>query len=147
LCRIRRILVGAPAYFERRGRPAHPRDLSGHACFGYTYLPTPDRWRFIHTSGAEEVVTPVGPLQANNADALGAALLAGLGVAVQPEFMVWGDLSAGRLEAVMTDWSPPPIALNIVTPPGRLRPARVGAVIDFLARRLSMTPWAAPADL
>ena len=37
---------------------------------GYAYLPTPDRWRFIHTSGEEAVVAPAGPLRANNADAL-----------------------------------------------------------------------------
>ena len=146
LCQIRRTLVGAPAYFERRGRPAHPRELSEHACLGYAYLPTPDRWRFVHTSGAEEVVAPAGPLRANNADALRAALLAGLGLAVQPEFTVWGDLAAGRLEAVLTDWSLPPIALNIVTPPGRLRPVRVSAVIDFLTHRLSTVPWAASAE-
>ena len=142
LCEVRRVLVGAPAYFERRGRPVHPRELSQHDCFGYAHLPTPDRWRFIHASGEEETVAPSGPLRANNADALRAALLAGLGLAVQPEFMVWSDLAAGRLEAVMTDWSLPPIGLNIVTPPGRLRPVRVSAVIDFLAQRLSATPWA-----
>jgi DNA-binding transcriptional LysR family regulator len=145
LCRIRRLLVGAPAYFERRGHPAHPRELAGHACLGYAYLPSPDRWRFVHTSGEETVVTPAGPLRANNGDALMPTLLAGLGVAVQPEFLVWEDLAAGRLEAVMPDWSMPPIALNIVTPPGGLRPARVTAVIDFLARRLSAASWATPA--
>ena len=146
LCRIRRLLVGAPAYFARRGRPGQPQDLAGHACLGYAYLPSPDRWRFIHTSGEEAVVTPAGPLRANNGDALMPTLLAGLGVAVQPEFLVWEDLAAGRLEAVMPGWSMPPIALNIVTPPGGLRPARVAAVIEFLARRLAAAPWAAPAD-
>ena len=50
------------------------------------------------------------PLRANNADALMPALLGGLGIAVQPEFTVWRDLAAGRLEVVMPDWSPPPIA-------------------------------------
>ena len=66
----------------------------------------------------------------------------GLGLAIQPEFMVWDDLAAGRLEAVMRDWSLPEIALNLVTPPGGLRPARVAAVIEFLARRLSGATWA-----
>jgi DNA-binding transcriptional LysR family regulator len=146
VCRIRRLLVGAPAYFARRGRPAHPQDLAGHACLGYAYLPSPDRWRFVHATGEEATVAPAGPLRANNGDALVPALLAGLGLAVQPEFLVWGDLAAGRLEAAMTDWSMPPIALNIVTPPGGPRPARVAAVIEFLARRLAAAPWATPAE-
>jgi DNA-binding transcriptional LysR family regulator len=146
VCRIRRLLVGAPAYFGRRGRPTHPRDLAGHACLGYAYLPIPDRWRFVHTSGEEAALTPAGPLRANNGDALVPSLLAGLGLAVQPEFLVWDELAAGRLEAAMMDWSMPPIALNIVTPPGGLRPARVAAVIELLARRLSTAPWATPAE-
>ena len=146
VCRIRRLLVGAPAYFARRGRPAHPRDLEGHACLGYAYLPTPDRWRFVHASGEESAVAPHGPLRANNGDAMMPALRAGLGLAVQPEFLVWEDLTAGRLESAMAEWSMPPIALNIVTPPGGHRPARVTAVIEFLADRLSAAPWATPGN-
>jgi len=45
-------------------------------------------------------------------------LLAGLGLAIQPEFTVWEDLAAGRLEQVLTEWSLPLIALHMVTPPG-----------------------------
>jgi DNA-binding transcriptional LysR family regulator len=140
---VRRLLVGAPAYFDRRGRPVTPQDLLSHACLGYAYLPTLDRWPFMDASGHEVMVVPTGPLRANNGDALRPALLAGLGIAVQPEFLVWEDLAAGRLEAVMTAWSMPPIALHIVTPPGGHRPARVAVVIEFLARHLSSAPWAA----
>lgn len=142
LCRVRRLVVGTPLYFERRGRPKHPLDLAHHSCLGYAYLPTPDIWRFIHTSGEAVAITPSGPMRANNADALMPALLAGLGVAVQPEFTVWEDVAAGRLEEVMPDWSLPDVALHIVTPPGGLRPRRVSVLIDFLARRFSTTPWA-----
>jgi DNA-binding transcriptional LysR family regulator len=146
VCQVRRLLVGAPAYFQRHGRPAHPRDLAVHACLGYAYLPSPDRWRFFQASGEEASVSPRGPLRANNGDAFKPILLAGLGLAVQPEFLVWDDLAAGRLEAVMTDWSLPPVALNIVTPPGGHRPARVTAVVEYLARRLSGAAWARPAS-
>lgn len=144
ICLIRRLVVGAPAYFARRGRPTHPRDLEAHACMGYAYYPTPDRWRFAHASGEEIAVTPRGPLRANNGDAMMPMLRAGLGVAVQPEFLVWEDLATGRLEAVMEDWSMPPITLNMITPPGGHRPARVSAVMGLLADRLSAAPWAAP---
>jgi DNA-binding transcriptional LysR family regulator len=142
LCQVRRLVVGAPEYFDRRGRPAHPTELADHDCLGYAYLPSPEVWRFVHVGGAEATVTPRGPLRANNADALAPALLAGLGLAIQPEFTVWEYLAAGRLEQVLPDWSLPPIALHLVTPPGRLRPTRVGVLIDFLVERLATAPWA-----
>ena len=121
LCQVRRLLVGAPDYFARRGRPSHPRDLGAHACLGYSYLPSGDNWQFIGPAGEEHAIAVTGPLRANNADALMPSLLAGMGLAVQPEFVVWRDLRAGRLEAVMGEWSAPPIALNIVMPPGRAK--------------------------
>jgi DNA-binding transcriptional LysR family regulator len=144
LCQVRRLLVGAPDYFASRGRPSHPRDLAGHGCLGYSYLPSGDNWQFIGPSGEEHEIAVTGPLRANNADALMPALRAGLGVAVQPEFVVWRDLRVGHLEAVMSDWSAPPIALNIVMPPGGPRPPKVAALIEFLVRRFSerAAPWA-----
>ncbi|MGU3406607.1 LysR family transcriptional regulator [Methylobacterium brachiatum] len=145
LCAIRRSLVATPAYLDRHGRPDHPDDLARHACLGYAYLPTPDRWRFIDDSGAEAVIVPGGPLRANNAEALAPALRAGLGLALQPDFMVWDDLEAGRLERVLPGWSPPPIALHLVTPPGDPRPARITALIGYLGQRLAQAPWAGTA--
>ncbi|KST59009.1 LysR family transcriptional regulator [Methylobacterium sp. GXS13] len=145
LCAIRRSLVATPAYLDRNGRPDHPDDLARHACLGYAYLPTPDRWRFIDATGAEAVVVPGGQLRANNAEALAPALRAGLGLALQPDFMIWDDLEAGRLERVLPGWAPPPIALHLVTPPGDPRPARITALIGYLSQRLAQAPWAGPA--
>ncbi|PZQ19307.1 MAG: LysR family transcriptional regulator [Ancylobacter novellus] len=142
ICEVRRLVVAAPSYFERAGRPTHPRDLAGHACLGYAYLPGWDRWRFFDERGDEATVAVSGPLRANNADALGPALVAGLGVAVQPEFVVYDDIVSGRLESALDGWSLAPIALHVVTPPGAFRPARVTALIDFLVRNLSTAPWA-----
>lgn len=142
LCRVRLVLVASPDYLARHGTPGHPRDLAAHACLGYGHLPRPERWRLLHPSGEEILVTPSGPLSANNGDALCAALLAGLGLALLPEFMIWRDLSEGRLAAVLGEWSMPGTGLYVVTPPGGPRPSRVTALIDFLARRLVAAPWA-----
>jgi DNA-binding transcriptional LysR family regulator len=145
ICSVRRRLVGATSYLDRAGRPSHPRDLAQHACLGYAYLPSGARWRFVHISGEEAVVTPIGPLKANNADALTPALLAGIGLAIQPDFVVHDDVAAGRLEVLMEEWSLPSIAVNVVTPPGFRRPPQVAALIDFLVRRLSAASWASAA--
>jgi DNA-binding transcriptional LysR family regulator len=136
---VRRYLVAAPAYLRRHGRPIHPRDLTGHACLCYAYLPTPDVWRFVNEAGEEVQVRPRGPLRANNADAFTPALLLGLGLAVQPDFVVGEAIEEGRLETVMPGWRPPPIALHLVMPPGGPRPARVEALATFLAERLGKT--------
>ncbi|WP_425996136.1 LysR family transcriptional regulator [Caulobacter sp. DWR1-3-2b1] len=129
---VKRYVVGAPSYLERRGRPTHPGHLAEHSCLGYAYLPTPDAWRFVNAAGEEASVRPAGPLRVNNADALMPALIAGVGLAVMPDFIAREALADGRLEAVMPDWTPPPIALHLVMPAGGPRPARVEALTAFL---------------
>ena len=53
LCQVRRLVVGAPAYFDRRGRPTHPAELADHVCLGYAYLPSPEVWRFVHVGATK----------------------------------------------------------------------------------------------
>jgi len=142
LCSVRILLVGAPAYFERHGRPRHPRELAGHRALQYAYSRGGPGWRFRHERHGEHTQAVEPSLRANNAEALTHALLAGLGLALQPEFLAWQDIQAGRLETVMDDWQVEPIALHILTPPGRRRPARVQAFIDYLAECFASQPWA-----
>src|SRR3546814_8755883 len=142
LCKVRILLVGAPAYFDRHGRPRHPRDLAEHRALQYAYSRSGPSWRFRHERHGEFTQSMEPSLRANNAEALTHALLAGLGLALQPEFLAWQDIQAGRLETVMDDWQVEPIALHILTPPGRRRPARVQAFIDYLAERFASQPWA-----
>ncbi|HEY6656631.1 MAG TPA: LysR substrate-binding domain-containing protein, partial [Methyloceanibacter sp.] len=92
---------------------------------------------FVNKAGEEVHLRPNGPLRANNADALAPALLAGLGLAAQPDFVVGEAIAEGRLEAVMPDWTPPPIALHLVMPPGGPRPARVEVLAAFFTERLA----------
>ena len=127
-------VVAAPAYLARRGTPTHPAQLGEHACLGYTNVRGP--WRFLGPGGAEVAVRPTGPLRSNSGDALLPALRGGLGIAVLPDFIVGPDLARGTLVPILTGWSAPPIALHLMTPPSTLRPARVEALIAFLADRL-----------
>ena len=41
----------------------------------------------------------------DNADLLNPALIAGRGLAIQPEFLVWRELRDGALAVPMPDWS------------------------------------------
>lgn len=141
LCDMRVMLVGAPRYFEAFGKPQHPRDLAQHRCFTYANVETPDLWRFTSDAGEEQSVTVAGPMRVNSSEGMSASLRAGLGVALQPEFICWRDLKDGTLETAMCDWRPPTPALHIVSPPGRLRPVRVKVLMDFLAERLAAAPW------
>lgn len=142
LCHIHVLLVGAPEYFDRHGRPAHPRDLAHHKALHYSYARHGAHWRFHHPTEGSAAQSVPASLHANSADALTPMLLSGLGLALQPEFMVWRDIDAGRLETVMAPWALEPVAMHLVTPPGRRRPARVNALIDFLGQQFSNAPWA-----
>nr|WP_316639311.1 LysR family transcriptional regulator [uncultured Roseateles sp.] len=142
LCTVRILLVGAPSYFEQHGHPTHPRELATHRALRYVHARVGEAWRFRHARQGEFAQVVPSSLRVNNAEALMPALRAGLGLALQPEFLAWEDIRAGRIEPTLPDWIVPPIALHIVTPPGRAKPARVQALIEFLARHFSTAPWA-----
>ena len=141
LCTVRLLPVAAPAWLDAHGRPTHPGTLRDHGVLAYTGSAQPGVWRFEHPVFGEAVVEPRVALWSDNADMLMPALRAGLGLAVQPEFLVWRDLREGRLEIAMPGWTVAPLGLHLVTPPSPLRPRRVQAVIDHLAHALGRPPW------
>lgn len=142
LATVRILLVGAPHYFDKYGRPSRPAELSDHCALAYTGAAMKGVWRFSHpTSGIEEVEPPVR-IWSDNVDLLNPSLVAGHGVALQPEFMVWRELKAKELEVAMPEWSVSVLGLYLLTPPNSRRPLRVQVVIDHLVRELSGAPWA-----
>ncbi len=141
LCAVRLLLVGAPSYFERHGMPTHPAELRGHDALAYTGGPSRGAWRFTHPAFGDEVVEPPVRLWTDNADLLNPALVAGQGLAIQPEFVVWRELRDGTLAVGMPEWSVTPLGLYLLMPPSPLRPRRVQVVIDYLARELAAAPW------
>ena len=134
LCGIAGHIAASPAYLARAGEPTHPMQLGEHRLLGYTNLPGP--WRFHGPGGEEASVRPAGPFTANSGEALVPALLAGLGIARLPGFIVGPHLASGALTEILKPWAGPPIGLHLLTPPSPLRPARVEALIAFLAANL-----------
>lgn len=142
LCGIATHIVAAPAYLHAAGEPRHASELTHHRLLRYANIT--GAWRFHGPDGAEVTVRPDGPLAANSGDALIPALVAGLGIAPLPGFIVGPHLASGALVAILKDWTPPPVGLHLLTPPSPLRPQRVEALIAFLSRRLR-DPGAEPA--
>ncbi len=134
LCGVQGHLVAAPAYLAAAGEPAHPAELAHHRLLAYANVPGP--WRLHGPDGEEVMVRPAGPLTANSGEAMIPALLAGLGIARLPDFIVGPHLTSGALTEILTPWRGPPTGLHLLTPPSPLRPARVEALIAFLVTRL-----------
>jgi DNA-binding transcriptional LysR family regulator len=129
-------IVAAPAYLDRMGTPRHPAELGEHECLRYSLLKTPELWRFTNQKGEEAAVRPHGRLRANNSDVMLYSLRSGHGIAVVPDFIIDADLASGAVVPILEEWRPQPVALHLVTPPGMIRPARVTALIEYLAARL-----------
>lgn len=137
LCDVMTHYVASPEYLDRKGRPTHPSQLSEHDCFLYTNIPNPETWRFSRAGGETVAVQPRPRMMSNSGDAMLAALRAGVGIARLPDFIVGEDLQNKTLEAILLDWPSPTVGLHLVTPPSRLRPARVDACLDYLAQALA----------
>jgi DNA-binding transcriptional LysR family regulator len=126
---VRRILVAAPAYLERRGTPASPADLAGHdAIFG---LPQRggDEWRFgPGERGA--VVRFVPRLRVNDVSAMLHAVRAGRGIGRPLSYQVARDLDDGVLVRLLRDFEPAALPVQLVVPGGRHMAPRVRAFLD-----------------
>src|SRR6201995_45118 len=137
LCAMPRYTVAAPAYLQRHGRPTHPMHLAQHRCLGYAYLSTPDIWHYSNAAGEQASVRPAGPLRVNNGEALMPALLAGLGIADLPEFIVGDAIASGAAEVILKDWKQTEGSVHLVMPPGGPRPARVEVLAEFLGKHFA----------
>ncbi|MFZ2997775.1 LysR family transcriptional regulator [Sphingobium sp.] len=127
-------VVASPAYLAERGRPNHPSDLGSHDCLCYSNATTPDIWRFSGPGEQNVVVQVRSRITVNSGEAMLPALREGVGIARLPDFIVGDALAAGDVEEILADWRAPPFGLHLVTPPSRLRPARVDALLDFITR-------------
>lgn len=137
LCPMPRHTVASPAYLKAHGTPTHPMHLAQHRCLGYTYLSTPGVWRYTNARGEQATVRPSGQLRVNNGEALLPAVIAGLGIADLPDFIVGEAIATKKVEVILKDWKQVEGAVHLVMPPGGPRPARVEALIDYLGHQLA----------
>lgn len=105
------LLVASPGYLKTAGTPRKPQDLSDHRCLSYPRPKGRLTWTFeAYTDAkgaAQRVTVPVqGAFAANNSEALRDVAIAGLGIAVIPDFSAQAALRSGQLVQVLPDWKP-----------------------------------------
>ena len=133
----RRVVIGAPAYFDVMGVPRNPTDLLGHQTVIYDQPQGGQTWTFRQGS-AEVSVTVNGRLRVSAAEGVREAVFAGLGVSVGgSEWMFTPELKSGAVKVVLADWSLPPAELWAVFPTGRQASAKARAFVGFMERQLS----------
>jgi DNA-binding transcriptional LysR family regulator len=110
LADTRAVLVATRGYLAERGTPQHPSELAQHDCLHYIRPGDAPTWQFREehaaagTQASHVTVAVRGPFSANNSEVLREAALAGLGVALLPDFSAEAVLAQGDVVAVLPDW-------------------------------------------
>lgn len=129
---VRMWLAAAPAYLATHAKPRKPADLSAHAALTYAYAPNPRIWRLVDRKGAVHDVRVGGPLHCNSGDLSIAAAIAGLGIVLEPDFMLQPALTSGALVRVMPGYESPPADIWAVYPSRRHLSAKVRVFVDHM---------------
>lgn len=126
-------VIASPAYLEAHGAPAHPDDLSRHACIVDRNKPAPNLWRFTRENEMVEAKIS-GRLVLNGARAAVAAAAEGAGIACPPAWSAEEALAEGRVVRLLEGWEPDHRDLWVVYPSNRYLAQRVRLFVDFLAQ-------------
>lgn len=128
---MRRVLAAAPSYLATHDRPEHPADLARHDMLIYNLANDPYSLR-LHKGNAAQTVRIAPALDSNDGQVIRGAALAGLGVLIQPLYIVQGDITAGKLVPVLMDWELPLLTMNVAYQNRVRLPAKIRVFSDFL---------------
>ena len=137
-CRL--VVAASPDYLHRYGRPTDPEDLKDHRCLLYMYASHGDIWRF-EREGKVRAVKVAGPMRSNNGEALMRAAINGMGVIMQPTFMLSSALQSRKLEVLLPDWTLTDLGIYAVWPHSRHLSAKVRTLVDFLVKHFEAEPY------
>jgi DNA-binding transcriptional LysR family regulator len=103
---MRFVVVGSPKYFNKMGRPKHPKDLLAHNCIRIRLGKNDlyDRWEF-EDKGKEFQVEVKGSLIMNDSVLIKNAVLQGIGVTYTAEELVADQIGSGKLEVVLSQYA------------------------------------------
>ena len=128
-------VYAAPAYLQRRGVPAHPRELedSVHRIVGFLWARTGKPLSIAMHRGDDHLQVQGRYVVAlDDGNAYLAAGLAGLGVLWLPAYMAKAPMASGALVRLFEDWQLDPMPMHIAFPPNRHVSAKVRVFIDWV---------------
>ena len=136
LAATRRVLAASPRYLAEHGVPAQPQDLVRHALLLYVHARNHNTLSFAK-DGQTTAVTVSGLLESNDGQILRAAALEGMGILVQPSYIVYDDIVSGHLVPIFDDWELPGLQINIAYPSSKHLSAKVRCFIDFMVEEFA----------
>lgn len=128
---LRGKFVASPGYLRARGVPRTPEDLRGHEAL----MQGSEVWRVV-SQGRVATVNVSGRFKADNGEALLAGALAGLGIAMLPDFLIEDAVARGALVPVLPEFPPPEAGVYVIRPPGGSAPRKVRELIEVMTERL-----------
>lgn len=135
VARVGWVMAAAPAYLAAQGFPQTPDDLSQHSCLSYWRDPADRAWCLQDEAGTAHQVQVHSRYHVDNPDAVADAAIAGLGVALLPDYLCSDALAGGRLVPVLTQWTPRTrfgTHITAVGAPERMSMMRNRLLVDFL---------------
>jgi len=136
-----RVVVGAPEYFKRHGKPVMLADLAKHNCLvTATEEGLSDNWTF--RDGTHNVTVKVGGhLHCNDGEVLTRWALAGHGLAWRSAWEVSEEIDKGRLVEVLPKFAAQGTDIYAVYPDRKFLPAKVRLFIDFMKKSFGEPPY------
>lgn len=126
----------SPDYLASAPPLRDPADLKAHRCITFSGYRRGTLWSFSRQRQRRAVrIDPV--LVCNDAQAIRDAVLAGVGVGLQGDYMADGLVAAGKLVDLFPDWQLPPFPVHLLWLPGADRTPALRRLIDYLAEALA----------
>lgn len=131
----RHVICAAPAYLEKHGTPAHPRDLVTHEGLMYSFRQPGSHWT-LPVDGELQRFGIRRRMRTDSGYQLEDALLAGLGIAIMPTFQVADALIDGRLVSILEPFAPTGSTISAVYKASRRGSPKIHALAQLIGQRL-----------
>lgn len=133
LATTHRILAASYDYIKKKGKPKTIEELKEHDILLYSHANNPRVLNFSKDGQNYEFVTdPV--LETNDGQIVRAAALNGVGILIQPLYIIYQDIVEGRLIPILNDWQLPELTVNIAFQSRQFMPLKNRLFIDFLVK-------------